>query len=780
MRIAIVSPYSWSYPGGVTRHIEALAERFIDDGHYVRVLAPFDPADRVSRVLHRGAAPQRVTAPDYLVSLGRTVGFKANGAVSNVSITPYGVATMHKELRTGGYDVVHVHEPIAPVLSWIGVDNTRLPMVGTFHVYSQSKLSNGVANVLGARRVLNRLHVRIAVSEAAAWTARRFFGGHYEIIPNGVHVDPERAALAAQRPMGDRLRIVFVGQAVERKGLPLLLRAFEALREHIPTELTVIGPTAEVLAPMMLDPRDVRILGKVDDETKHRELEQADVLCAPSLGGESFGMVLTEAFAAGTPVVASDIAGYRDVVRDGVDGVLVPAADARALAEALLDLWEEPERRARMARAAAEDVKRFAWARVADEVMEAYKQAIATPVSHKRLERAAVRIGVRSADLKPHVPARRLPSLEPKTAAVRRAGALALLRRGGLAAVSLGGAVLALMALQKIGIANIVAALLHSSPAFVLIGLAIMCASMVLRAFSWYAILRAAIPKTRIRLSDAAQGTFIGVLMSSTLPARLGEPSRALVVARRTGRPREYLPVVLGTLVSQTALNIVALAALGSVMFSSVDLFNGHQNALLVAAIAPAALLLLVLLAPIVLRHGTGRRFGRVHAGLDQIRRGMTRVRAGLTVFRRPRLGAAATVFQLSAWAFQWFACYMLLVALGLDKQAGLPAAAAVLFAVNITAVLPATPANLGVFQAACAAVLHTGWHVGYGTGVAYGVILQAVEVSTAILMGMPALVKEGMSWREVRLRAMHAAPVKLPARSSSRQSRGGAIKAES
>jgi phosphatidylinositol alpha-mannosyltransferase len=778
MRIAIVSPYSWSYPGGVTRHIEALAERFIEDGHHVRVLAPFDALDRFSTVLHRGAAPQPVAAPDYLVSLGRTVGFKANGAVSNVSITPHGVATMHRELRTGGYDVVHVHEPIAPVLSWIGVDNTRLPMVGTFHVYSESKLSNGIANALGARRVLNRLHVRIAVSEAAAWTARRFFGGHYEIIPNGVHVDAQRAALAAQRPMGDRLRIVFVGQAVERKGLPLLLRAFEALREHIPTELTVIGPTEEELAPMMLDPRDVRILGKVDDETKHRELEEADVLCAPSLGGESFGMVLTEAFAAGTPVVASNIAGYRDVVRDGVDGVLVPAADPRALAEALRDLWEEPERRASMAEAAAEGVNRFAWPRVADEVMQAYKAAIATPVSNKRLERAAVRIGMRSADLKPHEPARRLPSLEPKTPATRRAGAFALLRRGGLAAISLGGAVLALLALQKIGLASIASALVQSSPTFVLIGLAIMCASMVLRAFSWYAILRAAIPKTRIRLSDAAQGTFIGVLMSSTLPARLGEPSRALVVARRTGRPREYLPVVLGTLVSQTLLNIVALAVLGSVMFSSVDLFNGHQNALLIAAIAPVALLVLVLLAPVILR-GAGTRFGRLHAVVGQIRSGMTRVRAGLAVFRRPRLGASATFFQLSAWAFQWFACYLLLVALGLDKVAGLPAAAAVLFAVNITAVLPATPANLGVFQAACAAVLHTGWHVGYGTGVAYGVILQAVEVSTAILMGMPALVKEGMSWREVRLRAMHAAPVKLPARPSSRPARGAA-KAES
>ena len=150
----------------------------------------------------------------------------------------------------------------------------------------------------------------------------------------------------------------------------------------------------------------------------------------------------------------------------------------------------------------------------------------------------------------------------------------------------------------------------------------------------------------------------------------------------------------------------------------------------------------------------------------------MARVRAGLIVFRRPRLGATAAAAQMSAWALQCLSCWVLLVALGLDKHgAGLGAAAAVLFAVNITAVLPATPANLGVFQAACAAVLHTGWHIGYGDGVAFGVILQAVEVTTAILMGMPALLKEGMSWREVRLRAMHTTPVKLPARPSSRGS---------
>jgi phosphatidyl-myo-inositol alpha-mannosyltransferase len=770
MRIALVSPYSWTYPGGVTRHIQALAERFQEEGHYVRVLAPFDPPDRHAAAMHRGARPQAADAPGYLVSLGRTIGFKANGAVSNVSITPHGIATLQQELRTGRYDVVHVHEPVVPMIGWMAADATRLPLVGTFHSYSDKRVPNAMANFFGARRVLNRLHVRIAVSEAAAWTGRRWFGGHYRVIPNGVLVDPDRAAAAAARPIGDRLRIAFVGQAVERKGLPLLLRAFEALREHIPTELTVIGPAPDELAPLMLDPRGVRMLGKVDEEQKRRVLDESDVLCAPSIGGESFGMVLTEAFAAGTPVVASDIAGYRDVVRDGVDGVLVAPGDAQALAEALRDLWDEPERLGEMARAASMDVERFAWPRVAAEVLGAYDDAIATPAPVGAVNRAAVRIGARAADGKPHARPKRLPSLEPVPGR-RRGTAVAMLRRGALAAVTLGGALLAWMALQKIGLTHVAAALINSSPTLVLLGLAIMCGAMALRAVSWYAILKAALPRARVRLSDAMQGTFIGVLMSSTLPARLGEPSRALVVARRTGRPREHLPVVLGTVVSQTLLNIVALAVLGSVMFSSVDLFNGHQDALLIAAAAPVTLLAVVLLAPVLIRHGAAHsRFSRLHALLAQLRGGLTRVRAGLTVFREPRLGGAATVAQLSAWALQWLSCYVLLVALGLSHRAGMAAAAAVLFAVNITAVLPATPANLGVFQAACAAVLHTGWHVSYGDGVAFGVILQAVEVSTAVLMGMPALLKEGMSWREVRLRAMHATPVKLPARPQARR----------
>ena len=605
--------------------------------------------------------------------------------------------------------------------------------------------------------------------------------GRYRVIPNGVHVDPARAvearaaeALSAGAPGAEpaaaepaaveKLRIVFVGQAVERKGLPLLLHAFEALREHIPTELTVVGPTAKELDPLLLDPTGVRALGKVDDERKQYELERADVLCAPSLGGESFGMVLTEAFAAGTPVIASDIAGYRAVVNDGVDGVLVPMGDAQALAEALRDLYDEPERRLRLARAAARNVEKFAWERVSGEVMQAYESAIATPRPEGAAQRLAVRAGLRPADLQPRVRARRLPSMEPAPVAASR-GTWAHVRRIGMLAVTLGGVILAILALQRIGIGSITSALINSSPTFVLLGLATMCAAMAMRGVSWHAILQAALPRARVRLSDAMQGVFIGVLMSSTLPARLGEPSRALVVARRTGRPRENLPVVLGTVVSQTLLNIVALIILGAIMFSSVDFFNGHENALLFAAIAPVLLLLFVLIAPVLLRFGDATRFSRLRGLVVQVRGALTRVRAGLTVFRRPRLGAIAAGAQLGAWALQALSCYLLLVALGLSGRTGFAAAAAVLFAVNVTAVLPATPANLGVFQAACAAVLHTGWHVGLGTGVAYGVILQAVEVTTAILMGMPALLKEGMSWREVRLRAMNAAPVKLPVR---------------
>ena len=228
------------------------------------------------------------------------------------------------------------------------------------------------------------------------------------------------------------------------------------------------------------------------------------------------------------------------------------------------------------------------------------------------------------------------------------------------------------------------------------------------------------------------QGTTIGVLMSATLPARLGEPSRALIVARRLGRPRDRLPAVLGTLVSQTLLNVLALVILGAVMFTTVGLFAGRQQALLWYALAPFA-------------RAAARCSSRPRCcapGCPRARRGCTagwprRARRSRACARacacsaRRGSGLEAVAMQLGAWALQWVSCYVLLVALGLDLDMG--AAAAVLFAVNVTAVLPLTPSNLGVFQAACLAVLTGAYGVDPAQALGYGIILQAVEIATAV-----------------------------------------------
>jgi phosphatidylinositol alpha-mannosyltransferase len=235
---------------------------------------------------------------------------------------------------------------------------------------------------------------------------------------------------------------------------------------------------------------------------------------------------------------------------------------------------------------------------------------------------------------------------------------------------------------------------------------------------------------------------------------------------------RERLPTVLGTLVSQTILNLVALAVLGSIMFMTVGLFQGRERSLLWVAIAPIIGLLIVALAPVLLRKGKPSRFVRVQQLASTVRRAMVDARRGLRVFRRPKLGAWAAAMQLGAWAIQWVACYTLLIALGLDDRAGMGAAAAVLFAVNVTAAIPATPSNIGVFQAACVAVL-SAYHVGHADAFAYGIILQAVEIATAFALGMPALVREGMSWRDLRLRALHASPVELSATRQRREAEG-------
>jgi phosphatidylinositol alpha-mannosyltransferase len=770
VRIALVSPYSWSYQGGVNRHVEALAEEFLSRGDHVRVLAPFDPPGGLSRALHR-AMPESRRAPDYVIPLGRTVGIAANGAVSNLSLSPAGgVATVRRELREGRYDVVHIHEPVAPLIGWSAAFSAQIPAVGTFHAYSTKALPNHIASAFGARRVFNRLSARIAVSEAAAWTGRRWFGGHYDVIPNGVDVN---AAPARPKPASEELRVLFVGRPEARKGLPILLTAFEALVEHVPCRLTVIGAErADVLRYLAdsetMEHIDVR--GRVSGGSLWDALHEADVLCAPSLSGESFGMVLTEAFAAGTPAIASAIAGYRDVVTDGVDGVLVPAGDPQRLAEELQHAHHEPERLAAMGEAAREKARRYAWPRIADRVSQVYERAIEAPAPETAVERVAHWAGLRPADGGPPRRPQRLPSLDPPPARVasRR---WRIARRAALGLTGALGVGLTALAAQKIGVDNVLASMVRSDVTWVLVACGLMALSLFFRAASWYGIVRTALPNRPVRRRDVTSATMIGVLMSATLPARLGEPARAMTLARHIGRMRETFPVLLGTLVSQTLLNIVALALLGTIIVSSTDLFHSSTEKLFVFSFVPLGLLLLVLIGPVLMRRNGNGRLARIGTAMH---RALLQVRAGLAVFRQPRRGLVAGAMQLGAWAIQLLACWALLAALGLSGQAGIGAAAAVLFAVNVTAVLPATPSNIGVFQLAVISVLHTGWGIGTADALAYGVILQAVEVATAVALGLPSLVREGLTWSDLRVQALSAAPVRLepkpPARSAARE----------
>jgi phosphatidylinositol alpha-mannosyltransferase len=414
VRVALVSPYSYSYPGGVSHHVEALAEGFLARGHEARMLAPYDPDDRLARVLHRGAAPQRRQVPHHVVPLGRTVALNSNGARTNLALAPESVARLGRELRRGRYDVVHVHEPYAPLVSWCATEIADSALVGTFHAYSTARVANlTAANVLGARRLYNRLGVRIAVSEAARWTAERFYGGRYRIVPNGVDLTAAASHARTAHPSEGEPTLLYLGRADERKGLPVLLRAFVSLREAgLAARLVLAGPSADEVPPLPLDGGEVEVLGPVSEGEKWRLLGEADLLCAPSLRGESFGMVLVEALAAGTPVVCSAIPGYREVVRHGVEGLLVPPGEASTLATALRALALDRPLRERLAAAARARAACFAWPRVVSEVLAAYEEAVRLAAPDGPARRLGARLGVRPADGLPARPPRRLSPLE--------------------------------------------------------------------------------------------------------------------------------------------------------------------------------------------------------------------------------------------------------------------------------------------------------------------------------------------------------------------------------
>ena len=325
----------------------------------------------------------------------------------------------------------------------------------------------------------------------------------------------------------------------------------------------------------------------------------------------------------------------------------------------------------------------------------------------------------------------------------RRAGAI-------LAAVLVAG--LVAFALSRLGLHRIGHALITATPGWVALALVLMAMSLLLRSFSWQQTLRAALPDTRIDWAAVMRATMIGVMASAVFPGRIGEPSRVLVLTRRLeGSTKRLLPVVAGTVFSQTLINLLALAILAAVTFTSVPLLNGHPAGIATALAVPLAVAALILAGPRLLALGRRAPSARVALAATALARMLNLARRGLVVFARPRYGLTAVAAQLLAWTLQWLACYMIVLALGLQSQASLATAAAILLAVNVSAILPATPSNLGVFQAACLVVL-SAYGVGAGPGLAYGIILQAVEVLTALALGVPALLREGLTWRDIRL----------------------------
>ncbi|GIE77471.1 GDP-mannose-dependent alpha-(1-2)-phosphatidylinositol mannosyltransferase [Actinoplanes philippinensis] len=365
MRIGIVSPYSFDVPGGVQNHIMDLAEALIELGHEVSVLAPADDDADV---------------PAYVVSAGRAVPLPYNGSVARISFGPISTARVRRWLKNGEFDVLHVHEPFSPSLSFLAVLSARGPVVATFHTaMTRSRALAGLQNFL--QPVMEKITARIAVSELARKVQVEHLGGGAVEIPNGVAV--RKFASAAPLPgwPGDGGTLGFLGRFTEpRKGFPLLRTAYVALaRERPGLRLLVAGPgdRDELYDDIPAELHDrVEFLGLVSEPDKARMLRSVDVYVAPNTGGESFGMILTEAMAAGATIAASDLDAFRRVLDGGRAGALFPNGDQASLTRLLGELLDDPARRAELASCARLVVGAFDWPSVANRVLEVYATAI--------------------------------------------------------------------------------------------------------------------------------------------------------------------------------------------------------------------------------------------------------------------------------------------------------------------------------------------------------------------------------------------------------------------
>jgi phosphatidyl-myo-inositol alpha-mannosyltransferase len=366
LRIGIVCPYSFDTPGGVQNHVKDLAGALIGLGHYVSVLAPSEDDGE--------------GLPSYVVPAGRAVPVPANGSVMRLTFGPVSAARTRRWLREGSFDVLHIHEPAVPSLSLLSLWAAEGPVVATYHVSTERSrvMAAGLAIL---RPSMEKISARIAVSEYARDTLVHHTGGEPVIIPNGLYVDRFRDATPREEWRGEGGTIAFVGRLQEpRKGLPVLLEALPTIVEERPGVRVLVVGSGDVDEARALVPRELRaqvsFLGPVDDVEKTQVLKTADVYVAPNTGGESFGIILVEAMAAGTTVVASELPAFRRVLEGGRCGVLFATGDSAALAREVVDLLTDDVRRTALRQAADVAVRQYDWSIVARHVLRVYETVV--------------------------------------------------------------------------------------------------------------------------------------------------------------------------------------------------------------------------------------------------------------------------------------------------------------------------------------------------------------------------------------------------------------------
>ena len=361
MRIGMVCPYSFDVHGGVQAHVLQLAEVMRERGHGVSVLAPSSP---------------HVELPDYVVSGGKAVPIPYNGSVARLRFGPATHRLVKKWIAAGDFDVLHLHEPNAPSLSLLALMIAEGPIVATFHTSTTKSFALGVFQSW-LRPYNEKIVGRIAVSDLARRWQIEALGSDAVQIPNGVDVESFASAAPLRGYPRPGRTVLFLGRFDEpRKGMAVLLGALPAVVARFPDiEILIVGrgDEDELREDAGECAQHLRFLGQVDDAEKAAALRSADVYCAPNTGGESFGIVLVEAMAAGVPVVASDLDAFRRVLADGRAGRLVPVEDSVAMAEALIAVLEDPKLRARYSKAASAAVQRYDWSVVADDILRVYE-----------------------------------------------------------------------------------------------------------------------------------------------------------------------------------------------------------------------------------------------------------------------------------------------------------------------------------------------------------------------------------------------------------------------